>query len=450
MSRATKHAATRAAVLVPVLALVAPLGFLAGTSAPAAAAETCDGKAPTILAVPGVTTTGTSGDDVILGTVNNDAIDGGAGNDTICGLVGSDTLVGGAGNDRLFGGLDNEYYPDDGYRGDLLVPGPGDDHVDLGDDPVSATVDDVDRPANYDSISYRGASGPVVVDLVSGTATGEGADTIAAPQFSGGIVGSAHDDVLIGTQGPDRIRGGGGDDRIIAGDGDDDIEPDHVGPPSLGSHDPTLTAAGHDLVRAGEGEDYVLASHGHDRIFGDGGRDGVHASGPGSDVGGGAGKDYLVGGKGVSVHGGGGDDEIGAALGRRKGHEVDGGPGRDVVRLRARKAQFDPGTQWVVDVPRERVTADGRKRLTYERVEDLRFSSPRGRLTYLGGAGRDLLYAGSGLRITAYGRTGRDVLVGGRLADLLDGGPGRDQLVGGPGRDRCLNGEQVRQCEVRR
>jgi Ca2+-binding RTX toxin-like protein len=425
----------RTRAVVPLIALVAPLGVVAVGVVPAAAETTCDGKVPTIIAVPGVPTTGTPGDDVILGTYARDEIDGGAGSDTICGLGNADWLVGGPGDDRLFGGLDDFYVPDDGYVGDTLVPGPGNDHVDLGDDPASAAVDEVDRPARYDRVVYEDAAGPVTVDLSAGTASGEGSDTIAVPAYSGGIVGSAYHDVLTGTDGPDRIVGGAGDDRIHALGGDDELEP----------------ARGDDVVRGGDGDDFIMSPDtGRDRLYGDGGDDFVEAHGRGSAIGGGGGDDYLLAHRGASVHGGSGKDGITAEIGRRKGQEVDGGPGRDTVRLMARKADVEPGTRWVVDVPREKVTADGGKRLVYQGVEDLRFSGPRGRLTYLGRAGRDVLSVEGALRVTAYGRGGRDILVGGRFADLLDGGPGRDDLVGGPGRDRCVHGERVHQCEVRR
>src|SRR5215207_3287284 len=197
----------RMPITVSLIAL-APLGVVGLAAGPATAETTCDGKVPTILAVPGATlTTGSSGDDVILGTFARDIIDGGAGDDTICGLGNGDTLIGGLGDDRLFGGLDDYYVADDGYFGDTLVPGPGNDHVDLGDDAASAAVDEVDRPARYDRVVYEDAPGPVTVDLSAGTASGEGTDTIAVPAYSGGIVGSAYDDVLTGTDGPDRIVG---------------------------------------------------------------------------------------------------------------------------------------------------------------------------------------------------------------------------------------------------
>ncbi len=425
----------RMPITVSLIAL-APLGVVGLAGGPATAETTCDGKVPSIVAVPGTPTTGTPGDDVILGTYARDEIDGGAGNDTICGLGNADTLIGGPGGDRLFGGLDDYYVPDDGYAGDTLVPGAGNDFIDLGDDPASATVDYVDQPANYDRVVFEDAPGPVTVDLSAGTATGEGTDTIVVPTYSGGIVGSAYDDVLTGTNAPDRIRGGGGDDRIHALDGDDNIEP----------------AKGDDVVRGGDGGDAIVSpDKGRDRLYGDDGKDFVEGRGRGSAIGGGAGDDYLVAHLGATVHGGPGNDEMGADLTRRTRTEVDGGGGRrDVVRLRAPRSEFPRGSRYVIDVPRKRVTVGGAKRARYEGVEDVRFSGRPGSLTYLGGPGRDRLSVSGGMQVKGYGRRGADILVGGSRNDLLVGGPGRDQLVGGSGRDRCIGGEQRRQCEVRR
>ena len=417
------------------LIALAPFGVVGLTTGPATAETTCDGKVPTIVVTPGVETVGTPGDDVILGGVAPDRIDGGAGNDTICGFGGGDILVGGPGDDRIFGGLDGEYVPDDGYDGDIITPGPGDDYIDMGDDPASAEVDYVDRPARYDTIWFDGAPGPVSVDLSVGVATGEGNDTIVVPAYSGGVVGSAYDDQIVGSQGPDRLVGGGGDDRIRGLDGNDEIQP----------------GTGDDIVRGGIGDDFILApERGRDRLYGDDGDDYVEAGGARTDIGGGGGKDYLVAHDGASVHGGGGNDEIGADLVRRTRVEVDGGGGRDVVRLRVLKSEFGRGSTYVVDVPRNRVTVNGAKRARYESVEDLRFSGRPGSLTFVGGGGRDLLSVSGGIRLTAYGNRGGDILVGGGRNDLLVGGPGRDRLVGGAGRDRCVSGEQLRQCELRR
>ena len=65
---------------------------------------TCKGLHATIVALPGIETIGTSGDDVIVGTPGNDVIHGKGGNDIICGYGGADRISGGAGADRLYGG----------------------------------------------------------------------------------------------------------------------------------------------------------------------------------------------------------------------------------------------------------------------------------------------------------------------------------------------------------
>lgn len=65
---------------------------------------TCKGRHATIVALPGIETVGTSGDDVIVGTPGDDVIRGRGGNDLICGYGGSDYIAGGSGADRLFGG----------------------------------------------------------------------------------------------------------------------------------------------------------------------------------------------------------------------------------------------------------------------------------------------------------------------------------------------------------
>ena len=204
-------------------------------------------------------------------------------------------------------------------------------------------------------------------------------------------------------------------------------------------------------MRGGDGAENVFSRLGRDRIYGDDGRDYVEADGKGSKVGGGTGRDFLRGGPAVSIHGGGGNDEIDAVLIRRTRTEVDAGGGRgDIVRLVAPASQFAGGTHFVIDVPRESVSVGGRERMVYQGVEDLRFDGPRGHLTYRGSARPDELSVDRALQVTAYGRGGGDVLVGGKRNDFLDGGAGRDTLLGEGGRDRCVAGERVRQCEVRR
>jgi hypothetical protein len=88
--------------------------------------EPCFGRQPTILAVRGQETRGTSGDDVILGTNGPDVIRGLGGDDRICAAGGRDTVDGGRGDDRIAGDVGNDTLV--GGRGrDTLVGGRGTD-----------------------------------------------------------------------------------------------------------------------------------------------------------------------------------------------------------------------------------------------------------------------------------------------------------------------------------
>ena len=158
---------------------------------------------------------------MIFGTSGADTIDGAGGNDIICGFASEDHITGGTGDDRLFGGLDRHYEGDDSpYVGDLLVPGPGDDHVDLGVDLDSLKLCDCYTYMTPDRVSYADSTTGVKVNLTTGLATGEGRDTIVGDGHFG-VIGSAFDDHLVGTDGPNDIEAGAGADTVDAGAGDD-------------------------------------------------------------------------------------------------------------------------------------------------------------------------------------------------------------------------------------
>lgn len=76
-----------------------------------------------VSAVPGVQQTD---DDLLLGSDGPDSIVGGIGNDSLVGFQGDDTLIGGPGDDYLNPG-------DNLYSYDLVMPGAGNDIVDLSD-----------------------------------------------------------------------------------------------------------------------------------------------------------------------------------------------------------------------------------------------------------------------------------------------------------------------------
>ena len=442
----------RTTTLTALAALVvAPLGLAA---APAQAAETCDGKVATIVvpAKPGAfrtdPVTGTPGDDVIVGSAQADDIDGAGGNDTICGLVGADRVAGGPGNDRLFGGLDEKYFPDDDYFGDLVAPGLGDDYVDLGHDPQSEDLFDLDT-GYWDQVSYAAAAGPVVVDLAAGTATGEGTDTIAPLTYGGGVEGSAYDDRLTGHDGPDWITAGGGDDIVTGEDGNDMIDADEASRyPAQGD----LPEPGDDVVDGGGGHDEIVGGHGADVLSGGSGRDWLRAdAGTGTRVLGGPGHDTVGGSGDISAEGQGGRDLLWPVVDEPGLIEVDGGEGRDEVRLDVPR-DLPEGTRVVIGRTRGVVQIAGEQVVRFSSAPRFDLNAMHaGPVTWYGTGGADVAdLENSNRAVRAYGRGGDDRITGSWKRDVLDGGRGRDVLNGSDGRDRCLRGERLSSCERRR
>ncbi len=451
----------RRTTTLTTLALTGALTLLPmGVAAPAGAVEaTCDGRAATVTVVlpPGSTTSapvvGTPGDDVIVGTEGDDTIDGGGGDDVVCGLGGADTLVGGDGDDRLFGGADAPYAADEGYYGDLLVPGAGDDHVDLGDGEDHIWF--WETPLQVDQVSFADAPTGVHVDLDAGTATGDGTDTIVTgtPGRPIGVIGSPHDDVLLGTSGRDVVEAGAGDDTVRTGEGADVVAPDSPGRTTSGwrrgvpDPDP-VPQPGDDTVSTGAGSDGVWVQRGADVVRGGGDVDRLRASSPeaGSRLLGQGGKDRLDSDPGTTVEGGPGDDRISvvAVPGRGRSSWV-GGSGEDTLTITTARGRAV--RTLVVDVPRGRVDRDGARLASTSGIERWQALGTIVRAVFRGGRGDDG-FASSARRVVARGGAGDDVLTGGRRPDLLVGGPGLDRLDGSGGRDRCLSGERLRGCEA--
>ena len=452
----------RRTTTLATVACLAGLTLGAGSTAPAMAAATCDGRAATIVVTSSAdqpftaTVTGTPGDDVIVGSDDDDTIDGGGGNDVICGLDGADTLVGGDGDDRLFGGADDEYEADEGYYGDLLVPGAGDDHVDLG-----TGAEDIwfwESDLQVDQVSYADSPVGVRVDLTAGTAIGHGTDTIVVGGASGrpvGVIGSAHDDTLLGTVGRDVVDAGGGDDTVVTGEGADVVLPDSPGRTTSGwRYDDDRPAGpgsqpGDDTVTTGGGSDGVYVQHGADVVRGGADVDRLtsYSPEPGTRLIGGEGKDRLWGHEGATLLGGSGNDQLDAELTTSAPATWDGGAGRDALRITVPRGRELDTLR--IDVPRRRVTADGDRVAAIASVERVDAAGRIDRATFVGGPASEQFYA-SARGTTARGGAGADRLHGTRRADLLDGGPGRDVLRASGGRDRCLRGERLSGCEVRR
>ncbi|GAA5114445.1 hypothetical protein GCM10023339_20150 [Alloalcanivorax gelatiniphagus] len=453
---------TAPVTLSALIGLTASILGVGLAASPARAAETCDGKVATIVvtlapqAYVTAPVTGTPGDDVIVGSEGNDTVDGLGGNDVVCGLGGADTLVGGVGDDRLFGGADAEYSADDGYYGDLLVPGAGDDLVDLGTGEEDIWFWESDL--QVDQVSYADSPAPVRVDLAAGTATGHGTDTIVtgAPGRPIGAIGSPHDDTLLGTVGRDVMDAGGGDDTVETGDGADVVGADDPGRTTSGwtydapRPDP-VPQPGDDVVSTGPGSDSVRVERGVDVVRGGDDVDRLFSTSPepGSRLLGGEGKDRLFDeAPGTLLLGQGGDDELTGTLTKGAGRSSwVGGPGRD--RLTIYTPRRIDADVLRVDVPRQHVTADRAVRGRLAGIERLSMSVRVARAEFRGGPADEWFYANA-RRVRATGGGGNDRLDGSRGPDVLDGGPGRDVLGGSGGRDRCVRGERLTSCEIRR
>ncbi len=387
--------------------------------------------------------TETAGDDVIVGENGaDDSIDGLAGDDRIAGVGGDDTLIGNDGDDTLSGGTgDNS-----------LVGGPGADSM-LGG-------------TGSDTASYAGSDAGVSVSLAAGTGAGGHAagDTLSGVEH---LVGSDHDDTLIGDGGGNVLDGGDGDDvliglaganSLVGGAGSDtasyagsnaavnvDLQ---TGTPSGGhaagdtlagienltgsDHDDTLAGdGGGNVLDGGAGDDVLMGNGGADSLAGGDGGDtasydgsdaavnvnlqtgihtGGHAAGDTLDgienLTGSAHGDTLTGDAGGNaLDGGGGDDVLSGGAGA---DSLLGGDGIDTASYAGSNAGVD------VDLDAGAGSGGHAAGDTLSGVENL---------------------IGSDHGDTLTGDGGGNVLDGGMGDDVLIGNDGGDSLAGGAGDD---------------
>jgi Ca2+-binding RTX toxin-like protein len=275
--------------------LVALATCVVFTLPPSASAATpkCLGKRATIVGTARADVIkGTARADVIVGLGGGDTIFGLRGNDRICGGKGSDQLIGGGGSDWLAGDAGNDALSGAGGN-DLLFGGVGNDAFDGG-------LGIGDLASFYFSLTG------VQVDLVTGTATGEGSDTLTGIED---IEGSRFDDTLTADDGWNYLYPGDGNDIVDGGGGIQDRVDFYF---SANGVTVDLTAG----TATGEGTDTltgieeVFGSQHDDTITGDAGPNTLYG-GPGDDVvSGAAGDDTLNGGDGTDTLDGGDGTDI--------------------------------------------------------------------------------------------------------------------------------------------
>lgn len=241
-----------------------------------------------------------------------DTIRAGAGNDVVCGGVGAYRLLGAGGNDRLHGGRDGITAAREETFGDAVAGGAGNDLLDGGPGWQMSS-------GGQDEVVYARASGPIAADLVTGVATGQGADRLVSIQ---GVSGDPFDDELRGTG---WLRGRGGNDALLGGvtligdDGDDVLRAS-----ASATYTQLAAGPGDDRLHGSEGYDLLDGDTGDDVIRGYGGHDVIRGESGDDVIYGGPVRDYVQAGSGADeVAGGPGDDWIGGGLGYDR---ANGGP----------------------------------------------------------------------------------------------------------------------------
>ena len=220
---------------------------------------------------------GTDGDDVIAGLDGSDTIDGGGGDDLVCGGAGNDVIEGGGGVDGSNEGSD------------LLLGEVGDDTISI-DSTDGGTVEGGE---GFDALDLSSQTEGVSVDLSEGSVV-SGERVIAhlrvdPPLRIEAVLGTPHDDTIMGSDLSNDLHGGSGDDLLIGGVAGALIYGEE-GNDTLEGRGKLTGGPGADLLRGRDlSSDTLEGNEGPDTLEGQGGSDSLH---------GGPGDDFLDGGEG--------------------------------------------------------------------------------------------------------------------------------------------------------
>ena len=290
-----------------------------------------------------------------------------------------------------------------------LIGGPGGDQLVPG-----AAGSAFDGGEGSDTIDYSAVTGPISVDLQSGTVTlPNGVDTLAAIES---VTGTSGDDHLIGDSGANILRGLGGNDQIMGLAGDDDLQGNDGIDVLDMTNAPVANVDLGDGIAVGDGTDVVAS---FETVVGTGANDTLVGDENANTLDGGEGNDTINGGKGPD--------------------DLTGGPGNDTLSF----AGAPEGV--TVDLREGTATGAGSDKVQgFEVVEgsgkDDVIHGSGGRDRLIGRAGADEIYGHAGLD-NIDGEDGSDLLFGQAGNDRILGGSGRDQLDGGRGDDECRGGD---------
>ena len=451
---------------------------------------------------------GSAYNDFLVGNEGANILDGGAGNDYLRGGDGDDTLIGGKGADMLHGGNhdsdglgDTASYitatsgvtaslVDGGSRGDaagdqfmqienltgsaygdvltgddwdnILRGLAGDDALygGAGDDTLigGAGKDILDGGAGTDTVDYSGAKGSVRVLVgTPDTRFNRNPDAATAAKISyiangdtlrniEQVLGSAHDDYLIGDSGNTIFEGGAGADRIFGGGGSDTAS--YAGMTAITAR----TAGGQSGVTgvvidlsandpAGTGNNQA-GNHANgdrltdiDNLIGSQGVDVLTGNDDDNDIEGGMGADFIDGGGGSNTASYAGS---GAITGRTIAADASNGVDSAVNNINGVYVNLNLAKQKAGNSDASGDVLANIENLAGSDYADLLVGDGSGNIleggdgndTLHGGGGDDTLIGGDG-NDTLHGDAGNDTLKGGQGADTLTGGAGADHLYGG-------------------
>ena len=395
-------------------ALLAPVGTAA------AAGETCQGQAATIVGTPGGQITGTEGADVIVtnGATRVDAL---GGDDLVCA-----TIEDGATFTYVFAIL--------GAGADTFIAAErGQSTIYAGTADGTDTEADVIRSIGYESLVNSGMAGQPNADIID----------LASGEVSWSGIQTAPGAVSVGTDGILTVRSANGD-----------VTMDARG---------TVTGADTALTWTGDFKRLIFntsAEYGRFTFRGTDGNERVKVNAPTTydrDIALGGGNDTYesnsLGGKATRIKGDGGrnrlwldlnsHDRVRADLSRSRVTATKAGV-EESIRVRG----FD---NLIVSAKRADVIGTNRANAIIVIACRTTIKGEKGR----DGIHVELRYGGTWTtprcgkyRATIYGGPGNDTINGSIGNDRLIGGPGRDIVRGRDGRDVC-QGERVRDCEKR-
>jgi len=250
----------------------------------------------------GAARSGTDLDDILKAHYRQVWLDGRGGDDTLSGTANNDYLRGGTGADTLVGGL------------------------------------------GVDTALYDRSESGVNVDLAGNEAHGGSAEGDSFESIEN-VLGSSHDDVIVGNEAANRLDGGKGDDILAGGaggdqliggqgtdtadysessesvrvnlaegfaeggDADGDVLSDIENLTGSDQADTLVGDSGDNVLTGGQGNDRLFGRGGNDTLHGNEGRDTLLGESGDDKLDGGEGSDTLLGGEGNDIlYGGDGND----------------------------------------------------------------------------------------------------------------------------------------------